>query len=107
MTRRSPALNDECPDPYAEISPEDAQALKITDGDEIEVRSRRGQVKIKAYITDRVMPGLIFIPFHFAEAAANILTHHFLDPVAKNPAFKVGAVAIKRNNVRTGGSPNE
>jgi formate dehydrogenase (coenzyme F420) alpha subunit len=94
MTRRSPALNDEAPEPFVEINPEDAQTLGIAESEQVSVRSRRGQITLKALITDRTMPGLVFIPFHFAEAAANVLTNPALDPVAKIPELKVCAVSI-------------
>jgi predicted molibdopterin-dependent oxidoreductase YjgC len=96
MTRRSPALNDECPEPYVEINPEDAQRLGIADGEEIEILSKRGRIRTKVLITDKVTPGVIFMPFHFAESAANLLTYPALDPIAKIPVFKVCAAAVRR-----------
>lgn len=60
------------------------------------VRSRRGEIKINALITNMVPEGVIFIPFHFAECAANVLTNPALDPVAKIPEFKVAAVRIEK-----------
>lgn len=96
MTRRSPALNDEFPKAYVEINPDDAQKLGIEDGEEVEISSRRGRIKTKAFITDRVMPSLIFVPFHFAEAAANLLTEISVDPQAKIPDLKLCACTIGR-----------
>lgn len=98
MTRRSSTLNDENPEPNVEINPEDAQELQLMNGKEVEIRSKQGKVKIKALITDKVMKGHIFIPFHYAEAAANVLTSSLLDPVAKIPGLKVCPVAIKKPN---------
>ncbi|MHA2059778.1 MAG: molybdopterin dinucleotide binding domain-containing protein, partial [Candidatus Ranarchaeia archaeon] len=62
----------------------------------VKVSSRRGNIKIKAFVTDIVDDGAVFIPFHFAEAAANVLTNPALDPIAKIPEFKVCAVSIKK-----------
>lgn len=62
----------------------------------IRVVSRRGAIEIRAWITRRVPPGTIFIPFHFAEAAANVLTNPAFDPVAKIPEYKVAAVRIEK-----------
>jgi predicted molibdopterin-dependent oxidoreductase YjgC len=64
--------------------------------DRIKVVSRRGAIEIKPEITSRVPEGTLFIPFHFAEAAANALTIDALDPVAKIPEYKVCAVRIEK-----------
>jgi len=96
MTRRIPDLNNEAPSCFIEINPQDAEGLKAQSGDTLAVESRRGAIDVPALITDRVSQGTVFIPFHFAEAAANILTSRFLDPVAKIPEFKVCAVAIHK-----------
>ncbi len=96
MTRRS-KLDDIYPDPTVEIHPQDAQPLDIHAGDWIKVRSRRGEIKVKALITERSRPGMVFIPMHFAEAAANELTLDARDPKAKIPDYKVGAVKLMRD----------
>ncbi|OGL22771.1 MAG: hypothetical protein A3G97_00635 [Candidatus Rokubacteria bacterium RIFCSPLOWO2_12_FULL_69_21] len=59
------------------------------------LRSRRGAVPARARLTGGITPGTVFMPFHFAEAAANLLTHAALDPVAKIPEYKVCAVAVE------------
>lgn len=94
MTRRVAALEREAPTGFVEMNPEDAQRLSIAQGEKVKVKSRRGEIGIKAFITDRVPKGVVFIPFHFAECAANILTAASLDPEAKIPEFKVCAVEI-------------
>ncbi len=94
MTRKVSGLNELHPEGYIEINPEDAEALKIKDGSFISVESKRGKIKIKAKITERVGKGVVFIPFHFAETAANILTNSAYDPIAKIPELKVCAVKI-------------
>jgi len=94
MTRRTSAI-ESVAKPYAEMNPEDAKRLKIRDGQKITVTSRRGAIEIAAKITDRPQEGLIFIPFHYREAAANVLTNTATDPICKIPEFKVCAVKIE------------
>ena len=96
MTRRSVTLNQKVPEGFVEINPKTAKKYGIIDGDLVKVSSRRGNIKIKAFVTDVVADGSVFIPFHFAEAAANVLTNPALDPIAKIPEFKVCAVCIKK-----------
>jgi len=96
MTRRGTGLNRLCPEGLVEIHPTDAEKLDLSDGDYLEITSRRGSIKMKAWLTERPGPGMIFVPFHFHEAPANILTHSEVDPVAKIPEFKVSAVKINK-----------
>jgi predicted molibdopterin-dependent oxidoreductase YjgC len=96
MTRRSVTLNQKVPEGYVEINPKTAQKYKIKEGDIVKVSSRRGAIKIKAFVTDVVADDSVFIPFHFAESAANVLTNTALDPIAKIPELKVCAVNIKK-----------
>jgi predicted molibdopterin-dependent oxidoreductase YjgC len=95
MTRRSEKLDREVPEGYVEVSPEDAGRLGLGKSQTVRVLSRRGEIETKAWITRRVPPGVVFIPFHFAEAAANVLTNNALDPVAKIPEYKVCAVRLE------------
>jgi len=96
LTRRSEKLEQEVPEGYVEISPEDAVRLGLGKSEPVRVISRRGEIETKAWITRRVPPGTVFIPFHFAEAAANVLTNPALDPVAKIPEYKVAAVRVEK-----------
>ncbi|MCJ7562646.1 MAG: formate dehydrogenase subunit alpha [Thermoplasmata archaeon] len=96
MTRRSPKLEREAPEPYVEVNTTDAKRLGISDGDRVRVSSRRGEISLKARVTGWIMPGVIFIPFHYAEAAVNRLTNPALDPVAKIPEFKVCAAQLEK-----------
>jgi formate dehydrogenase alpha subunit len=96
MTRVSPTLQQEMPEGYVEISPVDAKAMGIKNGERIKVSSRRGEIQIKAKISRKVNRGVVFIPFHFAETAANILTNPAYDPVAKIPEYKVCAVKVEK-----------
>jgi len=95
MTRRSRLLHREERFPYVEIGPEDARALGIRDQQWIHVATRRGEVRVQARVTDTAMKGVLFMPFHYAEAAANLLTINALDPEAKIPEFKVCAARIR------------
>ncbi len=96
MTRRVKGINKIVPKSYMEISPEDAEKLGIRDGDVVKVTSRRGSIYIHARVSDRMQKGVVFIPFHFAESRANILTGDILDPKARIPSFKVAAVKIEK-----------
>jgi formate dehydrogenase major subunit len=96
MTRQAPGLNGLVPEGRLELSPEDAKALAIVNGDRVRVTSRRGSIEPVAWVTDRVSPGLVFMPFHFAEAPANRLTVTELDPIAMIPELKVAAVHVEK-----------
>ncbi len=97
MTRRSVSINNYYPEVKIEINPYDAKNLGIKSGECVKVNSRRGELKGKAFITEKATKGLIFIPFHFKEAAANLLTDgKHLDPLAKIPELKVTAVSIEK-----------
>ena len=95
MTRRSRKLHEEVPTAYVEIHPQDALRIRLNGSRRVRVRSRRGEIEANVRITNRIKPGVIFIPFHFAEAAANALTNAALDPDSKIPEFKVCAVQIE------------
>jgi predicted molibdopterin-dependent oxidoreductase YjgC len=93
MTRNS-ALNEAFPEARVEIHPADAEIHGIRNGDPVRVTSRRGEVVLRATVTEKTTVGVVFIPFHFAEAAANLLTNDALDPQAKIPEFKACAVQV-------------
>jgi predicted molibdopterin-dependent oxidoreductase YjgC len=95
MTRRSKKLVSEVPAAYVEIHPEDARAIGLNGHKQIRVTSRRGQICLGVRITPTIKRGVVFIPFHFAEAAANALTNSAIDPIAKIPEYKVCAVRIE------------
>jgi len=97
MTRRASALDAHIPEAELEINPELARAKGIQDGELVKVATRRGHLEVKAKITEMVAPQVVFMTFHFAEAAANWLTgSEFLDPVAKIPEYKVSAARIEK-----------
>ena len=96
MTRRSKSLNRYVKDAYFEMNTEDMKELNIQNGEKVKVSSRRGTITIAANKSEKVKKGNIFVPFHFAEAAANKLTIDELDPVSKIPEYKVCAVKIEK-----------
>jgi formate dehydrogenase alpha subunit len=96
MTRRSRRLNNELPDGFAEISREDARELAIVDGDQVLLKSRRGEIQTIARVTDDIRAGLIFMPWHFSECAPNVLTGPTAGPPSKMPEFKFCAVSIEK-----------
>lgn len=95
MTNRSAVIQREMPDSFVEINPDDAQQIGIRNGWDVEISSRRGKVKCRAVVTERLPKGTLFMPFHFAKAAANRLTNSALDPVAKIPEYKFCAVNVQ------------
>ncbi len=78
------------------INPEDAKRYELEDGQIVKIESRRGTVKAKIKITDKIQKGLISMTFHFAESPTNVLTSSALDPVSKIPETKVCAVRIEK-----------
>jgi len=95
MTRRSAGLEAICPEPMVEINAADASRLGIAGGSLVKVASRRGEIQAKALVSDKTEPGVVFMPWHFAEAAANKLTIAALDPIGKIPEYKVCAVRVE------------
>jgi len=98
MSRQAPGLNALVPEGRLELSPEDAATLGIEHGERIRVIGRRGVIEPVAWVTDRVSPGLVFMPFHYTEAPANRLTNPILDPISKIPELKVAAVRVESAN---------
>ena len=96
MTRKSSGLNEMRGEEWVEINPEDAESLGITEGDQVRVASRRGEVTGMAKVTDVSARGTIFMTFHFAETPTNVLTNPAEDPVAKIPELKVAAVRVEK-----------
>ncbi len=95
MTRTS-ALNDIWPECTVELHPNDAARLGLVTGNWADISSRRGTITARLLVTSRSPEGTIFIPFHFAEAAANILTDNRIDKRAKIPDYKVCGVKLAR-----------
>jgi predicted molibdopterin-dependent oxidoreductase YjgC len=96
MTGVSPSLQKEAEKGFMEMNPFDAIRLGIEEGEQVSVISRRGKIETRATLTFSVGQNVIFIPFHFAESAANVLTNRAFDPVAKIPEYKVCAVRVEK-----------
>ena len=95
MTRRSQVLDELEPEAMAHLPPRELDRLGIRPGDMIRVSTRRGVIELKVRIDSDVPNGMVFIPFCYAEAAANILTNPALDPFGKIPEFKFCAAQIE------------
>jgi predicted molibdopterin-dependent oxidoreductase YjgC len=96
MTRRSQVLEDADRGPVIEMNPGDIARLQIKEGEEVRVASRRGSITLRVLPTDRISQGVTFIPFHYKEAAANLLTNDACDPDCKIPEAKVCAVRVEK-----------
>jgi formate dehydrogenase alpha subunit len=96
MTRKVSGLNTLRGEELVEMNPADAVALDITDGEAVRVTSRRGHVIAKTKVTEDCPPSVIFMTFHFAESATNLLTNPALDPLAKIPELKVCTVKVEK-----------
>ena len=97
MTRRSQVLSAIEPEPFVAMHPSDLEKMNVKSGELVRVSSRRGTIKLKSRADASRDPGCVFIPFHFREAAANVLTHDVLDPFGKIPAFKFCAVSVEKD----------
>lgn len=95
MTRAS-SLDKIWPECTVEMHPHDAAKLNLSMGDWVDISSRRGKITARLLVTQRSPEGTIFIPFHFAEAAANVLTNNLIDERAKIPDYKVCGVKVER-----------
>jgi assimilatory nitrate reductase catalytic subunit len=97
QTRRIPFLRDLAPDPYVEIHPATARQYGIKPGDYVRVSSRRGELTLRAQVSEITRPDTVFIPYHWGDdVAANLLTVQALDPYAKMPELKAAAVRIEK-----------
>ena len=95
MTRRAQVLDDIEPEAVAYMSPADLRRLGVAAGGMVKVTTRRGAIELKARSDYGVPSGLVFVPFCYAEAAANVLTNPKLDPYGKIPEFKFSAARIE------------
>jgi len=96
MTRRSRVLDQLEPEAVASLNPMDLERMGLEPGDPIRVSTRRGIVELKARSDTAIPKGVIFIPFAYAEAPANVLTNPQLDPYGKIPEFKFCAARVER-----------
>jgi formate dehydrogenase major subunit len=100
MTRRASVLDEIEPEAVASLAPAELRRLGIHAGDPIRVSTRRGAIELKARADSAVAPGMVFIPFCYAEAAANILTNPQLDPFGKIPEYKFCAARVEPARAR-------
>jgi formate dehydrogenase alpha subunit len=96
MTMKSDGLNEIAPECFVEISPQDARKYAVQDGDAVDIASRRGTIRAVIKISKMAVSGTVFIPFHYAVAAANRLTNAALDPISGIPEYKVCAVKLSK-----------
>jgi len=96
MSMKTAGLNERAPESFVEISPKDARALEIEDGTMVDIASKRGKIIARVKVSRKAVPGTVFIPFHYARAAANKLTNAALDPVSGIPEYKVCAVSLSK-----------
>ncbi len=96
QTRRSSGTVEKQPEAFLEIHPRDAKKRGIGDGELVDVASRRGTVRIRAVYSRQVRKGCVWMPFHYREARANLLTVDFGDPVTGTAEFKVCAVKVTK-----------
>ncbi|WP_373295030.1 molybdopterin-dependent oxidoreductase [Streptomyces fuscichromogenes] len=100
-TAKVAKLNRLNPGPFVEVHPEDAAALGLAEGDSVEVASRRGRAVLPAVVTDRVLPGSCFAPFHWNDLfgeylSVNAVTSDAVDPLSFQPELKVCAVSLTK-----------
>ena len=96
MTGKIEGLSEIAGKSYIEISPQTAKIYNIKNGEKIKVSSRRGSVESYAKVTEKINPGVVFMPFHYVDGPANRLTNPILDPIAKIPELKVASVMIEK-----------
>jgi formate dehydrogenase alpha subunit len=96
MTMKSDGLNEIAPECFVEISPQDALKYEVQDGDTVDIASRRGTIRAVIKVSKMAVTGTVFIPFHYAAAAANRLTNAALDPISGIPEYKVCAVKLSK-----------
>lgn len=95
LSRKTVGLN-RIAGPHVMISVEDAETMNVGNGEQVKVTTRRGSITTKAFVTRRIPKATAFVPFHFCEAPANILTNNALDPIAKIPEYKVCACKLEK-----------
>jgi len=96
MTGRVPGIMELVPEELLELNAKDAEALQIKNGGQVRVASRRGEITVKAKVTDRSQAGNVFLTFHFRNALTNILTSGHRDPITGTPEYKSCAVRIEK-----------
>ena len=101
MTDRTRAIHFTAPRKWVELWHEDAMELGITEGEWVKVSSKRGSIYAEARIVDTLQPGVVWMPFHYAEGANVLSDAHHLDPVSKIPGYKQIGVKIEKTDAET------
>jgi formate dehydrogenase alpha subunit len=96
MSMRTAGLNEIAPEAFVEISSQDARKFELEEGALVTIASRRGDIQARIKISRKAVAGTVFIPFHYAAAAANRLTNAALDPISGIPEYKVCAVKLSK-----------
>jgi formate dehydrogenase major subunit len=97
MTRKAVILDKLEPDPIIFMNENDRKFYDLDLNKKVKIRTRRGEININVRLDDDLLPGMIFLPFCFKEAAANILTNSTLDPIGKIPELKFSAASVHQN----------
>ena len=105
MSRRSPTLSKQHPENFVDIHPNDAERYGIEDGDDVTLNSRRGEITVRADVTEDIKEGVVWTTPHFAAASANRLTNDVLDERAKIPEYKAAAAEIEVGIESAGDDP--
>ena len=96
MTDKTEGINQIAGESFIELNTEDADLLGIKDREMVQVSSRRGVIKTRAYVSDKTRPGECWMPFHYIEGGANWLTNDALDSISSTPEYKVCAVKVEK-----------
>jgi len=104
LTYRSPGIKEKTPDTFVEVSPELAEQRGIQSGSLVQLTSRRGRLRVRAVVTDRVHNGELYMPMNSADTPVNVLTGSHTDPTTHTPAYKETAVKLQVLN-EAGESP--
>jgi formate dehydrogenase major subunit len=95
MTRRATVLDGLEPEANCSLHPSTLRKLGVEPGGHVRLTTKRGSIVIMARMDRAVAPDMVFLPFAFVEAAANILTNPAIDPYGKIPEFKFSAVKVE------------
>ncbi|HUJ16493.1 MAG TPA: molybdopterin dinucleotide binding domain-containing protein [Nitrospirota bacterium] len=96
MTGRVPGIMELVPEELLELNAQDAETLRIKDGERVRVASRRGEITVQAKVTERSQAGNVFLTFHFRNTLTNVLTSGYRDPITGTPEYKSCAVKIDK-----------
>jgi formate dehydrogenase major subunit/formate dehydrogenase alpha subunit len=104
QTRREPGLVEKQPEAFVEIHPRDAKKREIEHGDMVDVSTRRGKLTVRALVSRQVRPGCVWMPLHFGEARANVLTNDAGDAVTQTAEYKGCAAEVVKSEARSDGA---